>query len=143
MCHPAGMKVLKSLQGFSDEECHLLLHQLIVADQMIQQTSVLQSGEANMMRNKLIGVQRPKFFRLTTPGPALDRWATRTRPAAPPAAGSGRGGGCRPREPPAPSFASSYSQILLQPAQKTRTRFNSLQLQTDQVLWMEDATFLP
>lgn len=44
VCHSAGVKVLQSLQCFSDEERHLLLHQLIVGDEEVEQTAVLQPG---------------------------------------------------------------------------------------------------
>lgn len=51
-----------------------------------------------------------KSVRLTAPGSASERWETHMCPTAPPAGGSVHVGGRRPREPPAPSSASSYSQ---------------------------------
>lgn len=37
-----GVKMLQSLQSLSDEERHLLLHQVVVGDQVVEQPAVLQ-----------------------------------------------------------------------------------------------------
>lgn len=44
MCDSAGVEVLQSLQDFSDEERHLLLHQLIMGDKVVKQAAVLQTN---------------------------------------------------------------------------------------------------
>lgn len=44
MCDSAGVEVLQSLQDFSDEERHLLLHQLIVGNKVVKQAAVLQTN---------------------------------------------------------------------------------------------------
>lgn len=85
----AGVEVLQSLQDFSDEERHLLLHQLIVGDKVVKQAAVLQTNAQWMVKlypnslNCLIlaGSQfwtaiKPKIhlddykIQLTAPGPA-------------------------------------------------------------------------
>ena len=42
MHYSAGVKVLQRLECLSDEERHLLLHQLIVGNEVVKQTTVLQ-----------------------------------------------------------------------------------------------------
>lgn len=39
--YSACVQVLQSFQSVFNEECHLLLHQLIVSHQIVQQTSIL------------------------------------------------------------------------------------------------------
>lgn len=43
------MKVLQGLQRLSDEEGHLLLHQLVVGDQVVEQTAVLQPAKTRTL----------------------------------------------------------------------------------------------